>query len=160
MRKKAIFVVLCVILLAVVFRIMGPSCAFCNNKGADHKIYMGETYKVCDACYVEHVRENAGTSNYSDYDNDKDYDYDYDKDDDDDNEYKNTGKYCEDCGVSIPSNRFYCDKCLGYGTCQDCGKDIPDDRFYCDKCLGYGTCQDCGKDIPDDRFYCNDCLYD
>ena len=47
--------------------------------------------------------------------------------------------------------RYYCDKCLGYGTCQDCGKSIDSDRLYCDKCLGYGTCQDCGKKISDNR---------
>ena len=40
-----------------------------------------------------------------------------------------------DCGAIIDSDRYFCDKCLGYGTCQDCGKTIADDRLYCDSCL-------------------------
>lgn len=119
-------------------------CDICDGFGADYAVQAITTWYLCYDCYRDFK---------NDYDYAYDYDYDYGK------SSSNSNNRCSDCGKSIPSGRYYCDKCLGYGTCQDCGKKIADDRFYCDKCLGYGTCQDCGKKIANDRFYCDKCLY-
>ena len=132
------------IIVATIFVMSGCSlkkCDICDGFGADYEVQAVTTWYLCYDCYRE-------------FKNDYDYDYDYG------NSNGNSNNRCSDCGKSIPSGRYYCDKCLGYGTCQDCGKSIDSDRLYCDKCLGYGTCQDCGKKISDNRLYCNDCLYD
>ena len=153
--KKFILVFVSVITMFSMTSCSTKKCDICDGFGADYVVQAVTTWHLCYDCYCDLENDN----DYDDYDYDDNDDYDdYDDDYEESNNYSNNR--CTDCGKSIPSNRYYCDKCLGYGTCQDCGKKIADDRFYCDKCLGYGTCQDCGMKIADDRFYCNACLYD
>lgn len=111
-------------------------CDICDGFGADNEVQAVTTWILCDDCYYDYLKDDYSKSSGS------------------------SNNRCSDCGTSIPSGRYYCDKCFGYGTCQDCGKAIDSGRLYCDKCFGYGTCQDCGKTISDSRLYCNDCLYD
>lgn len=131
-------IILGLMFVVTIFAMSGCSmkkCDICDGFGADNKVSAVTEWNLCDDCY-----------------------YDFSKD-----TYKSkssTSNKCSDCGKSIPSGRYYCDKCFGYGTCQDCGKSIDSGRLYCDKCFGYGVCQDCGKKISDNRLYCNDCLYD
>ena len=122
-------------------------CDVCEKKGADNKVRAVTEWILCDDCYYNILIE------ISDSDNDS---YNNNYSDSKTNKYSSGS--CIDCGVSIDSDRLYCDRCLGYGVCQDCGISIDSDRLYCDRCLGYGVCQDCGISIDSDRLYCDKCL--
>ncbi len=108
------------LLIALFCTISGCSierCDLCDDFGAEHEV---SYLNLCDDCYNDYGNDYGYSYGY-------DYDYDY--------SYDYGSGRCRDCGTSVPSNRIYCDRCLGYGTCQDCGKSIASDRLYCNSCL-------------------------